>query len=73
MAIRVEDVGNINANYESGFESAGINQTRHRIYLNVESKVRVILPFKTNEVEISDLHNLIHNQLQKDLQFDNFT
>ncbi|MGN2338445.1 sporulation protein YunB [Clostridium cagae] len=52
MAIRVEDVGNINANYESGFESAGINQTRHRIYLNVESKVRVILPFKTNEVEI---------------------
>ncbi|MGN2368833.1 sporulation protein YunB [Clostridium cagae] len=52
MSIRVEDVGNINANYESGFESAGINQTRHRIYLNVESKVRVILPFKTNEVEI---------------------
>ncbi|UZP04278.1 sporulation protein YunB [Clostridium botulinum] len=52
MAIRVEDVGNINANYESAFESAGINQTRHRIYLNVESKVRVILPFKTNEVEI---------------------
>ncbi len=32
MAIRVEDVGNINANYESAFESAGINQTRHRIY-----------------------------------------
>ncbi|EES48780.1 sporulation protein YunB [Clostridium botulinum] len=52
MAIRVEDVGNINANYESAFESAGINQTRHRIYLNVESKVRVILPFKANEVEI---------------------
>ncbi|KAI3350392.1 sporulation protein YunB [Clostridium botulinum] len=52
IAIRVEDVGNINANYESAFESAGINQTRHRIYLNVESKVRVILPFKTNEVEI---------------------
>ncbi|WP_252230132.1 sporulation protein YunB [Clostridium sp. ZBS15] len=53
IAIRVEDIGNINANYESEFESAGINQTRHRIYLNVESKVRVILPFKTNEVEIA--------------------
>ncbi|MDR5587029.1 MULTISPECIES: sporulation protein YunB [Clostridium] len=53
ITIRVEDIGNINANYESEFESAGINQTRHRIYLNVESKVRVILPFKTNEVEIA--------------------
>lgn len=53
IAIRVEDIGNINANYESEFESAGINQTRHRIYLNVESKVRIILPFKTNEIEIS--------------------
>ncbi|AOR23047.1 sporulation protein YunB [Clostridium taeniosporum] len=52
IAIRVEDVGNINANYESEFESAGINQTRHKIYLNVESKVRVILPFKTNEIEV---------------------
>ncbi|SFD10908.1 sporulation protein YunB [Clostridium uliginosum] len=53
ISIKVENLGNINASYESEFESAGINQTRHRIYLNIESKIRIILPFKTDEVDIN--------------------
>ncbi|GAA0077816.1 sporulation protein YunB [Clostridium sp. CTA-5] len=53
VPIRVKNLGNINAFYESEFESAGINQTRHIIYLNVEAKVRIILPTKTDDLEIS--------------------
>ncbi|MBW6409970.1 sporulation protein YunB [Clostridium weizhouense] len=53
VPIRVENLGNINAFYESEFQSAGINQTRHIIYLNVEAKVRIILPTKTDELGIS--------------------
>ena len=39
--------------YESIFESAGINQTRHKIYLNVKSKMRVIVPFHSDEIEVT--------------------
>ena len=46
-------VGNISSSYESIFESAGINQTRHKIYLNVNMKIKVIVPFKSEEVEVA--------------------
>lgn len=52
MTVYVEPVGNINVAYESKFESAGINQTRHKIYLNVDAKVRVLVPLHNEEVEV---------------------
>ena len=30
-----------------------INQTRHKIYLNVKSKMRVIVPFHSHEIEVT--------------------
>ena len=36
ITVKMQQVGNITTSYESEFESAGINQTRHKIYLNVE-------------------------------------
>ncbi|ASW42524.1 sporulation protein YunB [Clostridium isatidis] len=51
--IDLEQIGNINTKYESIFESAGINQTRHKIYLNVSMKMRVVIPLNSKEVEIS--------------------
>ncbi|WP_244835221.1 sporulation protein YunB [Clostridium sp. BJN0001] len=51
--VAIEPVGNMNITYESDFESAGINQTRHKIYFNVEAKVRVMLPFKSRETTIN--------------------
>lgn len=35
------------------FESAGINQTRHRILLKVMTAVRVVVPFSSSEVEVA--------------------
>lgn len=51
--VKMNQVGNITSDYESIFESAGINQTRHKIYLNVHMKMRVIVPFNSKEVEIT--------------------
>lgn len=48
----MRQIGKINTSYESIFESAGINQTRHKIYLNVDMKVRVIVPLKSRDVSI---------------------
>lgn len=50
--IKMEQVGNITSSYESVFESAGINQTRHKIYLNVKLNMRVIIPLNSQEIEI---------------------
>lgn len=38
--------------FNSIFESVGINQTRHALYINVFSIVNIILPLETKRVEI---------------------
>ena len=47
----VSPIGNVSCNFTSMFESAGINQTLHRIYINVQSKVDLIMPTSHVEVE----------------------
>ncbi|WP_242840704.1 sporulation protein YunB [Clostridium hydrogeniformans] len=53
ISIKMQPVGDIETTYTSEFESAGINQTRHKIYLNVKTKVKVNVPLKTNDLEIA--------------------
>lgn len=47
--VKVDPIGNMKVSYESKFESAGINQTRHKIYLNVEARVRMKIPLNSKE------------------------
>lgn len=50
--INMNQIGNITSEYESVFESAGINQTRHKIYLNVTMKMKIVVPLNSKDVEI---------------------
>ena len=43
--------GDVVCKFKSVFTSAGINQTQHKIYLNVDFVVRVIFPFRNVEVK----------------------
>lgn len=52
IGIKMSQIGSITKDYESIFESAGINQTRHKIYLNIQLKLNVIIPLRSEEVEI---------------------
>jgi sporulation protein YunB len=52
ITIKMHPIGHIEAKYSSEFESAGINQTRHKIYVLVRTEVRVILPLKSNDIEV---------------------
>ena len=52
ITVKIEHVGNMNISYESKFESAGINMTRHKIYINVETKIKAIVPLHSEEIEI---------------------
>ena len=53
ITVKMQQIGNITTSYESAFESAGINQTRHKIYLNLTATMRVIVPFNSKDVEVS--------------------
>ena len=50
----MQPIGFIEARYSSEFESAGINQTRHKIYINVKTKIRIIIPLKSSDIEVSN-------------------
>lgn len=53
VTVNIEQVGDIETHYESIFESTGINQTRHKIYLNVKIKLKVIVPLNSKEIEVT--------------------
>lgn len=55
---RIIPVGAVTTDYESEFQSQGINQTRHKIYLNIHSAVRIVIPTKSKEVDV-DLKVLV--------------
>lgn len=44
VKILVEPVGSVICRFVSEFEQAGINQTRHKIYLDVMTEVDIIIP-----------------------------
>ncbi len=44
VPLRLTLSGNVNADFQSSFESAGINQTKHQIYLKIHTSVYSFLP-----------------------------
>lgn len=45
-------VGTVNVEVTDAFEAAGINQTRHKIYLEVYTDVQIIIPFITKSAQV---------------------
>ena len=45
-------VGSVSAEYESDFSSAGVNQTLHRIWLELSVPLKVLLPGQTLETRV---------------------
>ena len=58
ITFRVTAISTIQSKFESEFISAGINQTNHRIYLNLETTVDLIMP-TVNKTAIINSHILI--------------
>ena len=52
MAIQILPVGAVHASFDTDFESAGINQTRHRIFLTLRATVSLIIPTGSQTVEV---------------------
>ncbi len=59
--IKISTKGNVETDLRSEFISKGINQTLHRIYLQVSCRVNILNPFKNIEEEISNQVLLAEN------------
>lgn len=51
VSINIFPYGDAHCSFLSEFTSAGINQTIHKIYLTVDTSIRVVLPMKTITVK----------------------
>lgn len=53
LKISIEPIGTVSVDFKTEFESSGINQTRHTIYLQADTKVKVVLPLITSTKEVN--------------------
>lgn len=61
VKIRISPVGTVETDLRSEFTSQGINQTLHRVYLDVKCKVNILTPFEDIEKEIINQVLLVEN------------
>ena len=52
VEIKMASIGNISTDLKSEFNSSGINQTIHRIYLEIRCNVTILTPFNNIEEQI---------------------
>ena len=53
IKVSIYPLGTVRTSVFDKFEAAGINQTRHQIYLDIETQVQVVVPLVSSEVTVS--------------------
>ena len=56
IPIRISTIGNVKTDFKSEFIEKGVNQTLHRLYLEIECEISILTPFNT-------INEKINNQL----------
>lgn len=52
IPVQLSPVGTVSTSFATEFEQAGINQTRHKIWLDIEATVRLVLPSGAKAVAV---------------------
>ncbi|NPV52048.1 MAG: sporulation protein YunB [Firmicutes bacterium] len=52
IRISVVPMGTVRTEISSKFEQAGINQIRHRIYLDVIARIKIVVPLVSSDIEV---------------------
>ena len=63
IPIRLIPAGIIKADFKSGFEAAGINQTKHEIIIEVTGKINILLPVVSASSEVTTTVPVAHTVL----------
>ncbi|MGG7060320.1 sporulation protein YunB, partial [Clostridium tertium] len=50
--VSIEPIGTVSVDFKTNFESSGINQSRHSIYLQAKTQVKVVIPLTTTTKEV---------------------
>ena len=53
ITVRILPVGSVHAEFHTDFQTAGINQTRHRVTLVLTAQVQLVVPTGAQRVEVS--------------------
>ena len=53
ITVRIVPVGAVSTEFKSEFSAAGINQTRHRIFLRIDTTVQMVIPTGTQTAHVS--------------------
>lgn len=61
IPIKICTIGSVKTSYTSEFSDAGVNQTLHRIYLNVVSTISIVTPYNVIEEPIENQVILMEN------------
>ena len=61
IPMKISTVGNVVTDFRSEFKSVGINQTLHRVYLQIDCTVVIVTPFDSKEETISNQIILLEN------------
>ena len=54
IRVAVQPKGTVAATYYTRFETGGVNQTRHKIYIHLTANVRVLVGLKAQDVEVGN-------------------
>lgn len=53
IPIRIIPIGSVATDFDTEFVSAGINQTRHKVYLILQTQVRIVVPLGSEVIQVS--------------------
>lgn len=54
ISVKMEPIGSIEVKYKSEFQGAGINQSIHRIYVQVKTSMKVMSPTESSDIQIDN-------------------
>lgn len=61
IKVGIVPVGSVKVGMLDKFEAAGINQTRHRFFLHLDAKVRIVVPMQRKETRVATDIPIVEN------------
>lgn len=59
--VRLVPIGSVLCDFISSFDECGINQTRHRLYIDIKTTIYIVLPLENIPLEIQALVLVVEN------------
>ena len=61
VSVDIIPMGTVRVDIDDRFEQAGINQTKHSIYLNYNTEVRIVIPLKSGKADVMTKVPVVEN------------